>query len=51
MGYDNKNNLVWEKDETGRLTYYIYDSQGIYLLKVVRPLDGTTEYVDGVSRK
>ena len=49
MGYDNKDNLVWEKDETGRYTFYIYDSEGVYLLKQVQPLNGTDQYVEGES--
>lgn len=49
MGYDNKNNLIWEKDETGRYTFYIFDEEGIYLLKKVQPLNGTDQYVEGES--
>ena len=48
-GYDDKNNMVWKKDECGRYTYYIYDSGKINLLKEVRPLNGTDPYTDGVS--
>jgi RHS repeat-associated protein len=48
--YDNKNNKIMEKDETGRPVYYIFDNDGIRLLKTARPLDGETEYVDGSSK-
>jgi RHS repeat-associated protein len=42
--YNSKNNMTSEKDETGRLTTYVYDATGIYLLKTARPLDGVTPY-------
>ncbi|MDF2801268.1 MAG: repeat-associated core domain protein, partial [Anaerocolumna sp.] len=42
--YDAKNNVTSEKDESGKYTYYIYDETNTYLLKVVRPLNGTRAY-------
>ncbi|TYQ14733.1 UNVERIFIED_CONTAM: RHS repeat-associated protein [Acetivibrio alkalicellulosi] len=47
--YDEKNNIIFEKDEEGKLTYYIYDPEMIKLKKIVQPLDGTTEYIENVS--
>lgn len=47
--YDEKNNIKSETDEMGRRTFYIYDASKTYLLKKVRPLNGTDEYEDGVS--
>jgi RHS repeat-associated protein len=51
MAYDSKNNMIWEKDETGRYTFYIYDTEGTYLLKKVQPLNGTDRYVEGESNE
>jgi RHS repeat-associated protein len=42
--YNDKNNMTSEKDETGRLTNYVYDTTGVYLLKTARALDGITPY-------
>jgi RHS repeat-associated protein len=46
--YDNRGNLVSEKDEEGRATYYSYDSYN-HLIRKVQPLDGTSEYGGGDS--
>ena len=40
--YDDKNNLRSEKDELGKVTYYVYDANGINLNKKIQPLDGAT---------
>ncbi|MGE5474544.1 MAG: S8 family serine peptidase [Ignavibacteriales bacterium] len=42
--YDNKNNIIAEKDEAGKYTYYIYDTNKINLLKKVQPLNGADAY-------
>ncbi len=42
--YDSKNNLLSETDELGHVTYYIYDTNKINLLKKVQPLNGTDAY-------
>ncbi|MCX7923145.1 MAG: DUF6531 domain-containing protein [Clostridia bacterium] len=42
--YDSKNNLVSEKDENGKYTYYIYDTEMKNLAKRVQPLNGTDVY-------
>lgn len=47
--YDDKNNLVKEVDETGRPTFYIYDSDKKNLVKKVMPLNGTDTYIEGTS--
>lgn len=44
FGYDSKNNKIWEKDEKGKYTYYVYDTDKLILLKKVQPLNGTDEY-------
>jgi len=36
-GYDDKNNLIWEKDEEGNYTYYQYEN-GTTLKKKAQPL-------------
>ena len=46
--YDSRNNLISERDEESKYTFYIYDSTGVYLRKVVKPLtQETTKYVEG----
>jgi RHS repeat-associated protein len=45
--YDDKNNIIMERDETGRPVYYIYDGDGVCLLKTARPFDGEMEYASG----
>ncbi|RIE02546.1 RHS repeat domain-containing protein [Cohnella faecalis] len=42
--YDTKNNLISEKDETGRATYYVYDAAMTKLLQKAQPLNGTDVY-------
>jgi len=42
--YDDKNNLILEKDELGKVTNYIYDASKINLLQTVQPLNGTDAY-------
>lgn len=42
--YDSKNNKILEIDELGNRTEYIYDPTGLYLLKMVKPLNGQTVY-------
>lgn len=44
--YDDKNNLIEEVDETGKCTFYIYDTNGINLIKKVQPLNGTDQYTE-----
>ncbi|MCX7920801.1 MAG: S8 family serine peptidase [Clostridia bacterium] len=47
--YDEKNNLIMEKDELGKCTYYVYDSEKKNLLKKVQPLNGTDVYEEQTS--
>ncbi len=47
--YDDKNNLLTETDANGNTTYNIYDEKKVKLIKKVRPINGTDEYIDGVS--
>ncbi|MDD2402550.1 MAG: DUF6531 domain-containing protein, partial [Clostridia bacterium] len=47
--YDEKNNITSERDEEGKWTYYIYDSQKINLIKKAQPLNGTTKYEEGME--
>ncbi|WP_148134550.1 RHS repeat-associated core domain-containing protein [Candidatus Formimonas warabiya] len=47
FAYDEKNNRLWEKDENGKYTFYIYDTNKINLLKAARPLNGTDQYAPG----
>ncbi len=47
--YDDKNNIIRECDEEENYTYYIYDTDKINLLKVVKPLNGTDFYEEGIS--
>ncbi|MGB8451358.1 MAG: RHS repeat-associated core domain-containing protein, partial [Anaerocolumna sp.] len=42
--YDEKNNITGEQDEEGRNTYYIYNSDKTYLLKMIKPLNGSDTY-------
>jgi len=44
MVYDSNNNLISLRDEEGKYTYYIYDSDKKNLLKQVKPLNGTDVY-------
>lgn len=44
--YDEKNNLTSERDEAGKYTYYIYDDTKTYLLKAIKPLNGTDAYTE-----
>ncbi|WP_422662543.1 Kelch repeat-containing protein [Pseudobacteroides sp.] len=46
--YDFKNSIIKQQDESGRLTFYVYDTNG-NLLKKVQPLNGTDEYIEGTS--
>ena len=45
--YDDKSNLTMECDETGKYTFYIYDSNKINLIKKAQPLNGTDQYTTG----
>lgn len=47
--YDNKNNIVLEKDELSRKTYYVYDVQKINLIRKVKPLNGIDTYTTGAD--
>jgi len=49
MTYDNKNNLISERDELGKYTYSVYDTNNIKLLKKLQPLNGTDQYIQGVN--
>ena len=50
FGYDDNNNKLWEMDEDGKYTFYVYDENGINLIKKAQPLNGTDQYgVDGVD--
>ena len=42
--YDSKNNLLSEKDETGKSVYYVYDASQKNLIKEARPHNGTDVY-------
>ena len=42
--YDIKNNLISERDEEGKYTFYIYDENKISLIKKAQPLNGTDQY-------
>ncbi|TYQ15992.1 UNVERIFIED_CONTAM: RHS repeat-associated protein [Acetivibrio alkalicellulosi] len=48
FGYDSKNNLIWEKDEEGFFTRYVYDNDGINLRKKARYMEkvGVNQVVD-----
>jgi len=48
--YDEKNNLIFEKDEMGKCTYYIYDADKINLIKKVQPLNGTDVYSEAANQ-
>ncbi len=45
--YDDKNNLVMEKDEMGKPTFYLYDAEKRNLLKKAQPLNGVDVYAAG----
>ncbi|WP_338058871.1 RHS repeat-associated core domain-containing protein [Acetivibrio clariflavus] len=47
--YDEKNNLLSEKDEEGKYTFYQYDSNKINIIKKIQPLSSTINYVEGVN--
>ena len=47
MTYDEKNNLISERDEDGKYTFYAYDENSVNLLKKVQPLNGTDTYSSG----
>ncbi|MEN6314698.1 MAG: DUF1308 domain-containing protein [Clostridiaceae bacterium] len=47
MTYDSRNNLISEKDEQGKCTFYIYDVDMKNLLKKAQPLNGTDIYTEG----
>ena len=49
MTYDEKNNVTSQKDENGKMTFYVYDSGKKNLIKKVQPLNGTDQYTDGSS--
>ena len=51
FGYDEKNNLTSEKDELGKQTFYVYDTDKINLLKKAQPLNGTDVYTEGGSEE
>jgi RHS repeat-associated protein len=42
--YDTEDNLISEKDENGKFTYYIFDEAKKNLLKKVQPFNGTDTY-------
>ena len=42
--YDNKDNLLSERDELGKYTFYVYDANGINIVKKAQPLNGTDIY-------
>lgn len=48
--FDSKNNTTIEKDEMGKCIYYIYDADGIRLLKKVQPLNGTDAYSENADQ-
>ena len=41
---------IKERNEDGNYTYYIYDEDGIYLLKEVHPINGTDSYSSDNSK-
>lgn len=45
--YDEKNNLLSERDETGKYIFYVYDTNKVNLVKKARPLNGTDLYYQG----
>jgi len=47
MTYDSRNNLISEKDEQVKCTFYIYDVDMKNLLKKAQPLNGTDIYTEG----
>lgn len=48
--YDMKNNLLSEKDEEGKMTFYVYDMNGVDLLKTAQPLNGIDVYTDAAPQ-
>ncbi|MBE6049739.1 MAG: hypothetical protein E7214_03520, partial [Clostridium sp.] len=42
--YDKFNNVIEEINQNGNKTFYEYDSTGVYLLKIIMPLNGTDDY-------
>ena len=49
MTYDEKNNVTSQKDENGKMTFYVYDSGKRNLTKKVQPLNGIDQYTDGTA--
>ncbi|WDV44826.1 S8 family serine peptidase [Clostridiaceae bacterium M8S5] len=49
--YDEKNNVIKEKDQENKSIYYVYDSDKTYLKKEVSPLKVGQEYVEGQSNE
>ncbi len=43
-GYDDRNHLIWERDELGKTIYSIYTPGSNQLQKTVKPLNGTDAY-------
>ncbi|MDR0569952.1 MAG: InlB B-repeat-containing protein [Clostridiales Family XIII bacterium] len=41
LTYNSKNNVLAEKDESGRATFREYAADGVTLLRIARPLNGT----------
>lgn len=42
--YDKYNNVIKQIDQNGNKTFYIYDANGVNLLKTIVPLNGVDEY-------
>ena len=49
MTYDEKNNVTSQKDENGKMTFYVYDSGKKNLTKKVQPMNGIDQYTDGTA--
>ncbi|MGE5327889.1 MAG: DUF6531 domain-containing protein, partial [Deltaproteobacteria bacterium] len=49
--YDSSNNLLNEKDETGKYTFCIYDANKKNLIKKAQPLNGTDQYSEGANQE
>ncbi|MBB6214107.1 RHS repeat-associated protein [Anaerosolibacter carboniphilus] len=48
MAYDEKNNLIKETDQEGKVIYYIYDESKVYLLKKLESFIGSDQALDTV---
>lgn len=48
--YDQKNNIISQKDENGKYIFYVYDVNGVNLLKKVQPLNGVDQYSTTVDQ-